>query len=379
VIPSSLQAQATPTPGLERQIILARGDRPGAFAIPKMVTTATGVAIIVAQERQGGDWGKRIDPIVLRSHDSGRTWSEPRTLYPEKPGREGFHIKPTGIVHDRKRGRTIVFLVRSPLLTERKEPLDERWFYSHIQRTRALGRDWFQTHSDDDGETWSTPRKITTQLIKRAHWQEWSPVHKGIQLRNGRHAGRLVVPVRVYAPESDPSEHDLRFQTNSVIYSDDSGESWQLGARCEPHRGECSVVELSDGSVYLNHRVTGDLPGVRKFSISRDGGATFTEHGELAIPDARCHAGLVRTRDGTILYSGVPGPKREGLTLRRSSDDGRTWSKVGLIEAGKTAYSDLAELPDGTVLCVYETGSETSRKDLAAARFSPAWLSLGGL
>ena len=361
---------------VEKRVVLSRGDGPGAFAIPKMIVTKAGVAIIAAQERQGGDWGKRIDPILVRSRDGGRNWSEPYILYPpDEPGREDFHIKPTGMVYDRRQGRVIVFLVRSPLRTEQGEPLLERWFYSHIQRTRALGRDWFQTYSDDDGETWSMPRRISSQLIKRAHWQEWSPVHRGIQLRRGRYAGRLVVPVRVYAPDRDPSEHHLRYQTNSVVFSDDGGESWQLGQRCEPHRGECSVAELSDGSVYLNHRVTADLEGVRKFSISRDGGATFGEHGEHSIPDARCHAGLVRTADGTLLYSGVPGPKREGLTLSRSDDDARSWKKVGVIEAGKAAYSDLGVLPDGTVLCVYETGKETSRKNLAVARIAASWLS----
>jgi sialidase-1 len=42
------------------------------------------------------------------------------------------------------------------------------------------------------------------------------------------------------------------------------------------------------------------------------------------------------------------------------------------IEAGPSAYSDLAVLPDGTVLCLYEKGS-----DIVAARFNLEWLTGG--
>ena len=39
------------------------------------------------------------------------------------------------------------------------------------------------------------------------------------------------------------------------------------------------------------------------------------------------------------------------------------------LDAGPSAYSDLAVLPDGTVLCLYEKGS-----DIVAARFNLDWL-----
>jgi sialidase-1 len=39
------------------------------------------------------------------------------------------------------------------------------------------------------------------------------------------------------------------------------------------------------------------------------------------------------------------------------------------LDAGPSAYSDLAVLPDGTVLCLYEKSS-----DIVAARFNLEWL-----
>ena len=61
--------------------------------------------------------------------------------------------------------------------------------------------------------------------------------------------------------------------------------------------------------------------------------------------------------------------KRENLTIKLSRDDGQTWSLGRTLEAGPSAYSDLAVLPDGTVLCFYESGNE-----LRLARFSLSWI-----
>lgn len=368
-------------PLFKKQIILRREAGPGAFAIPKMVVTADGTALVVAQDRQGGDWGKRIDPIGLRSTDGGKTWSKPFLLIPEDfPGRENFHVKPTGIVVDRPKNRIFAFISRSPLRNREGEPIYERWFYSHLQETRRLGRAWFLVTSDDDGQTWSEPREITRQLIKKPHWQEWSPVHTGIQLSFGIHKGRLVVPVRCYCPEVDPSLHDLKYQFNGVIYSDDGGASWIPGGRSESCVGECSIAERLDGSIYANHRTSADptRKTERMHNVSTNGGTSFTACTYSGLSDARCHAGLVALTEPSgrrlFLFTNVPGPKRAGLTISISEDEGRTWTPKRVIESGHSAYSDIAVLPDRTILCVYETGEQTSRRDLALARFNLSWI-----
>lgn len=360
-------------PIFERRALLEH-EGEGAYAIPKLVVTAEGTAIVAFQDRRGGDWGSPIDPLVIRSRDGGETWSEPVAVFEEGGDARRFHIKPTGMVQDRESGRVFVFLVRSPLRTEDGERVDEIWFYSHIQETRRLGRAWFLVWSDDEGASWSEPENITAQLIKEEHWQEWSPVHVGVQLREGEHQGRLVVPVRAYCPEEDPSQHDLKFQTNGLLYSDDGGATWIPGARSRPYHGECSLVELPGGALYVNHRRSRGTGKLRNYSISLDGGESFAEHGEHAdLPDQLCHAGLTRL-DDLLVLSSVPGPKRVQLTASISADLGRTWEQVRTIEPGHAAYSTLDVLPDGTFLCVYETGKGTSRRDLALARFDRAWL-----
>lgn len=61
-----------------------------------------------------------------------------------------------------------------------------------------------------------------------------------------------------------------------------------------------------------------------------------------------------------------------------SEDDGQTWSQSRTLEAGPSAYSDLAVLTDGTTLCFYERGLQPQKTGaydaLTLARFNLEWL-----
>ena len=73
---------------------------------------------------------------------------------------------------------------------------------------------------------------------------------------------------------------------------------------------------------------------------------------------------------------------RRNLSIKLSTDEGQTWSVNKSLEPGYSAYSDLAVLPDGTVLCLYERGRKsdeqqkkpTSYAGLTLARFNLEWL-----
>ena len=65
---------------------------------------------------------------------------------------------------------------------------------------------------------------------------------------------------------------------------------------------------------------------------------------------------------------------RVNLTVRTSTDGGRTWPVARLLHEGPAAYSSLARLPDGTILCLYEGGGKTFRDFIRLARFDLDWL-----
>ena len=72
----------------------------------------------------------------------------------------------------------------------------------------------------------------------------------GIQLEKGLWKGRLVVP----CDYSEVSPTDPTGFSSHVIYSDDHGQTWQLGGTISPAVNECQVVELTDGTLMMNMR-----------------------------------------------------------------------------------------------------------------------------
>jgi sialidase-1 len=157
--------------------------------------------------------------------------------------------------------------------------------------------------------------------------------------------------------------------------------------------GESSVAELSDGRVVLSSRNT-DQRNRRAVVYSRDGATGWTKPEfieELLEPGCMAglvsHPGLPGKNQPLLLYSNPQTTKREhrerkNVTIHVSHDDGRTWPVKKLLQAGPSAYSDLAVLPDGTVLCLYENGKpgDTRRNGdwayarLTLARFNLEWL-----
>ena len=65
---------------------------------------------------------------------------------------------------------------------------------------------------------------------------------------------------------------------------------------------------------------------------------------------------------------------RKNISIKLSEDDGQTWPISKVLEPGMSAYSDLAVLPDGTILCFYERGRDSTDQKKPA---SYAFLTLG--
>jgi len=223
----------------------------------------------------------------------------------------------------------------------------------------------------------------------------------GIQLQFGKHKGRLILPGRTFIKNI----FEFQYSRNTLVYSDDHGKTWVGGGLSQLAIGEACAVELSDGSLYLNNRneagrvyrnknnpdavhlLNERSATVRCYSISKDGGETFTEFGEVdEFIHATCHGGMTRLTDrehGHVLLFSNPGTKmglnkatgeRHHLTVWASMDEGKTWPIAKVINEGPAAYSCMAVGVDGMIFVAFERGPEHARTNTAVARFNLAWL-----
>lgn len=344
------------------------------FRIPAIVRAANGDLIAFCEARSGGD-ASEIDLVSKRSKDGGMTW-------------EGLKV-----VQDNDRFRHL-FVGNIPEVTVGNpapvvDQLDPEhpgriWLPFTLENDRV-----FVTHSDDHGVNWAKPKEIT-ERVKRKEWGWYAtgPVHS-IQMQHGRHRGRLVIPAnhRLGLGGDDRGAGGAQ-----VIYSDDHGVTWNLGAVDDTYdddlvANETTVVELTDGRLYFNTRdQKGKALGTRGGAYSDDGGMTFSrsddpvykwfvpEREPLDPPVVQCALFRAASKAAgdpfdLILFSGPDenGPSGRGrsdLRLRYSTDETETWKDGPLIHEGPAAYSGLVRLPEMTFGVLFEAGPmETKRYD----------------
>lgn len=369
------------------KIDLFRADAGGykQYRIPGVVVTKAGTVLAYCEARKTtSDWAT-IDVLMRRSTDHGKTWDDPRKIA-DVPGPKE----------------------RSPVaLAKKLGAKDDVTYNNPVMIADAGGAvhflfclDYFRCfycRSDDDGKTWTKPTEITASAFdpfkKHIDWKAVAtgPGH-GIQLKSGR----LVVPVWLSLGTGGSGHGD---SVSATIYSDDAGKTWKPGDVAIPNTkewaspNECCVAELSDGSVMLNAR-SPSKANRRLVTISKDGATKWSEPKfDDTLPEPVCMGSLLSVPGAkpVLLFSNpdnldragakpppAPGTGRDrkNVTVRLSTDDGKTWSAKRTVESGFSAYSDLARASDGTILLFYERAGEKGGTygRLTVARFSTGWL-----
>ena len=326
------------------------------YRIPAVIVSPAGTVLAFCEGRRNNrsDHGD-IDLVLKRSTDGGRTWGPLSVVYEEGGTQEVTIGNPCPVVDE---GSGTIWL---PFCRN--------------------NRDVLITKSDDDGLTWSIPVDITS-AVKNPHWG-WYATGPGIgiQMKKGKHAGRMVVPCD-HREEIDKET----VMMSHVFYSDDHGATWRLGASVDRHTDECQVAELADASLLINCRNywerTGKEPekgGKRVVSRSTDGGETWAKIGfDAALVEPVCQASLLAYPGGKplLLFSNPASrTERVAMTLRLSLDEGQTWPASLVLHEGPAAYSCLTVLPDRTIGCLYERGGKNPYETIAFARIPGEWAS----
>jgi len=364
------------------------------YHVPGLVVTASGSVLAYAECRDSfGDWGN-IHINMRRSTDGGKTWGPEYQI-----AHNGDPIRPWIPFLSPPKVKENDLEVGTPTAI-----VDRQTRAIHFLYQVEYGR-CFYMHSEDDGVTFSKPTEITGVLERFRSRYPWrivamGPGH-GIQLKNGR----LICPVWISTSGSTGYEHHP--SVTAVIYSDDHGRTWLPGDIVAKTTGgpddplgytdpnESSSVQLADGDVLFNIRATSKA-GKRLEAVSHDGATGWSApHFVEDLPEPVCFGSIERLSEtpasdrNRLLFSnpqGVRGGKRvrSDITVFLSYDEGETWPVRKVINPGEEpgpGYSDLAVLPDGTILCAFGKARCLSSKvywgSIGLAHFNLEWLTDG--
>jgi sialidase-1 len=344
------------------------------YRIPGVVVTPKGTILAYCEARRNdsSDWGE-IEVHLRRSLDGGVTWLPSQHIAHHGARIEGNPRKKSGGQHEQT--------VNNPVaIVDRKTGVVEFLYCVNYARC-------FSIRSTDDGLTWSQPVEITQTFESFRQSYDWKviatgPGH-GIQLSSGR----MVVPI--WLAFGGIGDHAP--SACGTIYSDDCGQTWKAGQITVPNQGEYGnpnesiLTTLSDGRVMMVTRNV-SKPNRKLITVSPDGATQWTQpvfHEQLWEPI--CMASIIAhpANPGTLIFSnphslaldadGNEKPagrgRRQNLSIKLSRDDGQTWPISKTLDAGPSAYSDLAVLPDGSLICLYEAG-----QSIALAKFNLAWV-----
>lgn len=248
---------------------------------------------------------------MVRSEDSGATWSEAETII-DTP------------IDDRD--PSITQLSNGDLLLT---------FMTYVKERRPT-HEVFTARSTDGGATWGEPKRVELP------WNRGQAVSEPVtELEDGT----LLLPVYGSHSTEDGTERPC-----AVLRSTDGGESWPeitvLTPRDEAPFQEPTIEPLPDGRIYMLIR-----PGMH-WSESTDGGVTWTQPEPLGIPGQA--AQMLVTSDG-VLVAGYRWREERSTVVIWSHDLGRTWEGPKVVDPVVGGYPSLVELPDGRVLMVYYT------------------------
>jgi sialidase-1 len=341
------------------------------YRIPALLYLGGGVLLAFCEGRVtgSGDDGD-IDIVLRRSLDGGATWGPLQAV-------TGYGADTAGnpcVVLDPASGDVVLLSCR--------QAADDTSY--EIRTGQAPARRVYVQRSGDAGATWTSPVEITSQV--RPSWMRHygtGPGH-GVAVTTGQHAGRLVAPcwhTRAPAVGSTDTGAESRYYGAHVIYSDNGGVSWAVGATSSNANGtinenESTAAELPDGRLYFTcRRQSDERPGHRADAYSNDGGATFevAYRVQATLPLPVVQGSVIALPDGRLLHSGPTHPEeRAGMGLWVSVDEGATWDLRHQVTGRLAAYSAL--VVDGLdVVVLYETGDwapyeriELTRVPLAA-------------
>ncbi|XP_021446985.1 sialidase-3 [Oncorhynchus mykiss] len=254
--------------------------------------------------------------------------------------------------------------------------------------------------SNDEGQSWSPTKDLTESVIGKTvrRWATFAvgPGH-GIQMESGR----LIIPTYAYYIHFKCFSFPFPFtvQPHALsIYSDDFGQTWQMGRMLQRKSCECEMAEIIDhegrSHLYCNarhggHRVEAlsessgvyyDKPRLAPRLVEPGHGGCqgsvigfpAPEQGEEGMGGTTSSPRASDTQ--TWLLFTHPTNKRTrkdlGVYLNRSPLHTSGWDRPWIVHSGPSGYSDLAYSEDTEhFACLMECGEKSEIEQIAFVSF----------
>ncbi|HGD4549329.1 TPA: exo-alpha-sialidase [Streptococcus agalactiae] len=299
-----------------------------------------------------------------------------------------FTIRDKGIVYNFKGKKTDYHVITETTKSDHsnlgdiykgKQLLGNIYFTKHKTSPFRLAKSSYvwMSYSDDDGRTWSSPRDITASLRQKGMKFLGIRPGKGIVLKWGPHAGRIIIP----AYSTNWKSHLRGSQSSRLIYSDDHGKTWHTGKAVNDNRilsngekihsltmdnkkeqnTESVPVQLKNGDIKLFMR---NLTGNLEVATSKDGGETWQNHVKRykEIHDAYVQLSAIRfehDKKEYILLVNANGPGKkcqDGYArLAQVNRNGSfKWLYHHHIQDGSFAYNSVQQLNNDQFGVLYE-------------------------
>lgn len=179
-------------------------------------------------------------------------------------------------------------------------------------------------------------------------------------------SGRIVLPL-----------YSDTYSVSIMAISDDAGQTWFAS---RPLAGfgniQPAVLQKKDGTLVAYMRENGPLDHVR-VARSTDDGLTWSEVGMSELPNPGSGLDAVRLRNGEwlLVYNDTTSG-RHRLAVSISEDEGKTWKWTRHLENGpgnQFHYPAVIQARDGTVHAVYSY-FVPGGKSMKHAAFNEAWV-----
>ena len=300
------------------------------YRIPSIITSTNGTLIAAIDERNNscGDlkWNKNINIVLRKSYDDGKTWTKIERIidYPI-----GESASDPSMIVDRQTKDIFLF-----------------YNYMNLDKAKDIYR-FMVIKSNDNGESWSSPKDITDQITKKEWKNDFMFITsgRGTQSEDGTLLHCLV---------------NLNKGTH-VFGSNDHGKNWFLIDYPLKPGDESKIIELSNGDWLVNSRV--NLNKFRYSHISKDRGKSWLSFENKDLSDPACNASIINyniSSEKLLLFSNAfDSNERKNLSLSISYDQGLSWKNNKTIYKGNSAYSSMTKLKNGDIGLFFEKDNYT--------------------